>query len=171
MARTKIIISILAGVIVSVVLLFGLNLINFDSGKSFDILPSKYEINTKCQFIYTLLESKYAGKEAFKGVDFSSGLDYDTMQEQKKLVEKWGGVGYSGSWDNLPQGFWNENYRLITKWKFEIMGVNPKLIDRVTDGTGAWLYERYTLSQEDVKEDPRCAENIKKYYSDVVRFQ
>lgn len=170
MVTTKIIISILAGVIVSVFLLFGLNVINFDSEKSFDISSSKYEINTKCQFIYSLLEAKYAGKGAFIGIEFPTGFDYDTIQEQKKLVEKWGGVGYSGSWDNLPQGFWKENYRLITKWKFEIMSVNPELIDRVTDGTGAWLYERYSFSQEDVKEDPKCAENIKKYYSDVVSF-
>lgn len=169
MIRSKFLIAILSGVIVSIVFLFGLNLINFDLDH-LDILPSKYNINTKCQFIYILLEGKYAGKEIFKEAELYSNPNGDTIKEIKKLVEKWGGIGYSGSWDNLPNGFWNEYYRIITTARFESMGVNPELIDRVTDGTGAWLYERYSLSQEDVKEDPKCAENIKKYYLDVVSF-
>lgn len=170
MVNGKLIIGILAVVIVSAVFLFELNLINFDLESPHGILPSKYEINTKCQFIYTLLEGKYAGKEVFKGAELYSNPNGDTTKEIKKIVEKWGGPGYSGSWDNLSRGFWDEYYRIITIARFESMGVNPQLVDRVTDGTGAWLSERYFLSQEDVNEDPTCAENIKKYYLDVVSF-
>lgn len=160
----------LIGIIVGIVII-GLFFIiffpNFISVKSLDILPSKYDINTKCQFVYALLENKYAGKEHFQDAELYPNLSNAT-NEIKKLVEKWGGAGYSGSWDNLPSGFWNEYYHVITTARFESMGVNPDLVDKVTDGTGAWLSERYFLSQEDINEDPVCAENIRKYYSDVV---
>jgi len=127
-----------------------------------------YQINTKCQFVYAQLQSQYAGKQTLSQKEVYS---IEEMNEKiQEVVEKWGGKGYSGSWHNLPNGFWDEYYRITTMMKFENMGINPQLVDTVTDGKGAWISKTYTLTESDVDEDPKCAENIRKYYSNVVNL-
>lgn len=122
-----------------------------------------YEINTHCEYIFAILDQG----PVFWDHRYSQETIQKYAAEKQKIAEKYGSTNYVGSWQNLPSTFWDEVKLVDEKMlKEEPMHyqVNPSLIEKYGGNPG------FILTDNDIKEDPKCSKTIQERYPDKIQL-